>query len=129
MLCYEDADPEHEVRVKAARATRKIAVTAHPTTDTCRVVSCHATATSSDDLQGVFLFVHAFGYTFEEGSSYAIWFDSKIMPRSLILNKFQSTGTATKSFLPMPVDYVFSETINRCFIEKRSETDANTTCL
>lgn len=129
MLCTDEAALAHVVRVKPARVPRKIAVEAHPTTDTCRVVSCHATATSSDDLQSISLFVHAFGYTFEEGCSYAIWFDSVFMPRSLVLNKFQSTGTATKSFLPIPVNHAFSETIDHCFIEKRSERDADAACL
>ena len=103
---------------RVVRAHRQFAVTAEPVTDTCRVVNCHATATTDETLKGIHIFLHAFGYTFEKGGEYTIYFNSSFMPRSIVLNNLQSTGNAARSYLPLCVPHAFSETVAQCFIQK-----------
>ena len=114
-----DDDDDASV-AKPVRAHRKLAVTAEPVTDTCRVVSCIASAASDDNLKGVAIYVHVFGYTFEKGAEYTLSFDSQFLPRSIVLNGLQSAGNAAKSYLPMAVPHAFSETLDRCFIQKHA---------
>ena len=115
-----DADPPLIVAKPPSRVPRPIAVQAQPTTDTCRVVSCVASAASDAGLQGIAIYVHAFGYEFEEGAAYSISFDSQFLPRNIVLNNLRSSGNAAKSYLHLPVSHAFSETMDRCFIEKCS---------
>ena len=115
-----DTNPPLIVVSPPPRLPRPIAVEAQPTTDTCRVVNCIASAASDADLGGIAIYVHAFGYQFEKGATYSISFDSQFLPRNIILNNLQSSGNAAKSYLPLPVPHAFSESMDRCFIEKCS---------
>ena len=116
----DNDDAPMVVEAPPVRTPRKIAVTAEPVTDTCREVSCIASAASNADLSGIAIYVHVFGYTFEKGAEYTLWFDSQFMPRSIVLNGLQSSGNAAKSYLPLPVPHAFAETIGRCFIQKNA---------
>ena len=100
------------------RAQRKIAVKAEPVTETSRIVNCFASATTDLDLEGITLYLHAFDYTFEKGMAYTIFFDTKFMPRSIVLNNLQSTGNAAKSHLKLSVPHAFTESTDRVFIHK-----------
>lgn len=115
-----DTDPPRIVAMPAPRLPRPIAVEAKPTTDTCRVVSCIASASSDANLCGIVIYLHVFGYQFVQGATYSVLFDSTFLPRNIILNNLQSTGNAAKTYLPFPVAHGFSETMDRCFIEKCS---------
>ena len=116
----DNDDAPMVVEALPVRTPRKIAVTAEPVTDTCCEVSCIASAASNADLNGIAIYVHVFGYTFEKGAEYTLWFDSQFMPRSIILNGLRSSGNAAKSYLSLPVPHAFSETIGRCFIQKHA---------
>lgn len=104
----------------SARAPRKIAVRARPSSPTYRVVSCCAKAWSDPDLRGISLYLHAFDFVFEKGCSYTVSFDSQFLPRNIILNDLEATGNGARSNMIYPVKHAFSETMDRCFIEKRS---------
>jgi len=114
----DNDDAPMVVEARPVRTPRKIAVTAEPVTDTRRVVQCVASAASDADLKGIAIYVHAFGYTFEKGAEYTLYFDSQFMPRSIVLNNLQSSGNAAKSYLSLPVPHAFSETIGQCVIWK-----------
>ena len=115
-----DTDPLRIIFSTPKRIPRPIAVEAQPTTDTCRVVSCVASAASDADLNGIAIYLHVFGYQFEQGATYSCSFDSKFLPRNIVLNNLQSSGNAAKTYLSFPVAHAFSETMDRCFIEKCS---------
>lgn len=115
---YDEEFTPHVVYAPTVRAPRKIAVTARPTSPTHRVVNCFVSAASSADLRGISIYVHTFDFVFEKGCSYAVSFESQFLPRTIILKDLAATGNGAKTDILYPVQHLFAETMDRCFIEK-----------
>ena len=110
----------HVPRVMHTKRGRppQIEAIARPVTETSQVIMCIAIACSNEDLQGISHYVHAFNYLFIQDGSYTLYFDSVLTPRIIKITDLQATGNAARCNMLYPVKHAFSETMDRCFIDK-----------